>query len=265
MTVHRPLQDPTLHLPRILCLHGGGTNARIFRLQCRILLKHLESTFRLCFAEAPFPSQAGSDVIAVYKEYGPFRRWLRFLPEHPNIEASCVIEKIEGSLDAAKKQDDAKGATGEWVGMLGFSQGAKLCASIMLRQQIRTQTLGWQRRGTDYRFAILLAGRGPLVRLEPDLIDSPALADASELGSQTLLDGKALRKNDHVLQLPTIHVHGLRDPGLDLHRSMLEGYCDRENSKLFEWDGDHRVPIKTKDVAPLVSWILYTGRQTGVL
>ena len=37
----------TLHLPRLLCTHVGGTNARIFRMQCRVLEKHLGHTFRL--------------------------------------------------------------------------------------------------------------------------------------------------------------------------------------------------------------------------
>ncbi|KAH1600297.1 hypothetical protein KXW91_008005 [Aspergillus fumigatus] len=53
----------TLHLPRLLCLHGGGTNARIFRMQCRVLEKHLGRTFRLVYAQGPFTVvQPGPDV-----------------------------------------------------------------------------------------------------------------------------------------------------------------------------------------------------------
>ena len=258
-------RDPTLHLPRILCLHGGGTNAQIFRLQCRILIRHLQSSFRLVFAEAPFSSEAGPDVVSVYKAYGPFRRWLRFLPHHPDIGARSIIEKIEGSLDDAKNEDDLKGATGEWVGLLGFSQGAKVCASLLLRQQICAQKLGAHRSKTNYRFAVLLAGRGPLVAMEPQLMTAPALADASEIGSSAALDERALRGKKHVLHLPTIHVHGLRDPGLGLHRLMLEQYCERDSIRLLEWDGDHRVPIKNKEVAAVVSQILDVAEQTGVL
>ncbi len=176
-----------------------------------------------------------------------------------------MVEKIEESLDAARKQDDEKGATGDWVGLLGFSQGAKMCASMLLRQQIRAEKLGRHRTSTDYRFAVLLAGRAPLVTLEPELFNTPALADASEIhGSSTSVDKNALRRNDHVLQLPTIHVHGLRDPGLNLHRLMLEDYCEREKSRLLEWDGDHRVPIKNKDVAAMAAQIVDVARQTGV-
>ncbi|KAH1374281.1 hypothetical protein KXW98_003104 [Aspergillus fumigatus] len=68
----------TLHLPRLLCLHGGGTNARIFRMQCRVLEKHLGRTFRLVYAQGQFTVvQPGPDVTSVYKDYGPFRSWLR--------------------------------------------------------------------------------------------------------------------------------------------------------------------------------------------
>lgn len=258
-------QDPTLHLPRILCLHGGGTNAQIFRLQCRILIRHLKASFRLVFAEAPFSSEAGPDVISVYKAYGPFRRWLRFLPHHADIGARSIIEKIKDSLDTAKKEDDLKGATGEWVGLLGFSQGAKVCASILLRQHICAQKLGPHRSKTNYRFAVLLAGRGPLVAMEPQLIMPPALADASKIGSPAALDERSLRGKEHVLHLPTIHVHGLRDPGLGLHRLMLEQYCERDSVRLLEWDGDHRVPIKSKEVAAVVGEILDVAKRTGVL
>lgn len=59
-----------LHLPHILCLHGGGTNARIFRVQCRVLEAQLKNKFRLCYAEAPFASNAGPDVLSAYKNGG---------------------------------------------------------------------------------------------------------------------------------------------------------------------------------------------------
>lgn len=264
MTVHH-VEDQTLHLPRILCLHGGGTNARIFRAQCRVLKRELESRFRLCFAEAPFPSQAGPDVVAVYKDFGPFRRWLRWLPEHPQIEAKIAVEEIEESLHAAMREDDQKGATGEWVALLGFSQGAKMCASLLFRQQFRAAKLGKHRTGTNYRFAVLLAGRGPLVSLDPELVMTPALVDASQIGLSSFPDEHTLRRKEHVLRLPTIHVHGTRDPGLDLHRQLLEQYCEKGSTRLVQWDGDHRVPIKSKDVAAVVAEILDVARETGVL
>src|SRR4051812_12020558 len=72
-----PPPDPsTLHLPRILMLHGGGTNSRIFHMQCRSLDYHLKSPFRTVYVEAPLPSTAGPDVLTVYASCGPFKRWV---------------------------------------------------------------------------------------------------------------------------------------------------------------------------------------------
>ncbi|OCL02956.1 hypothetical protein AOQ84DRAFT_420951 [Glonium stellatum] len=256
------LEDPSLHLPRILCLHGGGTNAKIFRTQCRVLRAHLKSAFRLCFADAPFYSQAGPDVTSVYKEYGPFRRWLRWKPEHPEIEAATAVRCIEKSLETAMREDDMKGATGEWVGLLGFSQGAKMAASLLFRQQVREEKLGRHGVGTNFRFGILLAGRGPLVSLDPELVMTPSLVDAAHLGFQIFPDR---RRKEHVLRLPTVHVHGMRDQGLNLHRQLLEQYCEEGSTRLVEWDGHHRVPIETKVVTAIVKHILAVAQGAGVL
>ena len=78
-------------------------------------------------------------MVSVYKECGPFRRWLRSGPEHPEIDTETATRVIDESLHAAMKGDDNQGAMGEWVGLLGFSQGAKMCASLLFRQQKRTE------------------------------------------------------------------------------------------------------------------------------
>ncbi len=161
------------------------------------------------------------------------------------------------------EEDDRRGATGEWVGLLGFSQGAKMCASLLFRQQVRAEWLGESRTETNFRFAVLLAGRGPLVSLDPELVMTPSLVDAAHVGSQIQISPDE-QDTDHVLRLPTIHVHGLRDPGLELHKQLLEGYCERENTRLIEWDGHHRVPIKDSVVARITREILTVAQETGV-
>jgi hypothetical protein len=203
-------------------------------------------------------------VISVYRNFGPFRRWLRSEPEHPKIEPRLAADLIQQSLDAAMKEDDSKGATGECVGLLGFSQGAKICASLLFRQQVVAEKLGLYQARTNYRFAILLAGRGPLVSMEPDLIMNPALVDASQIGFLRISDELLLWRNECVLKIPTVHVHGTRDAGLELHRQLLNYYCEKESARLIEWDGDHRVPIKSKDVAAVVEQILNVAKETGV-
>ncbi|KAL4758584.1 serine hydrolase FSH [Aspergillus foveolatus] len=274
MTIQNPSGDEaglTLHLPRILCLHGGGTNARIFRMQCRVLERFLRSTFRFVYAEAPFAAQPGSDVTSVYKDHGPFKAWLRCTAADPDRSAQEVVKKINLSIATTMYDDDMRGATGEWVALLGFSQGAKVAASILYAQQTLQQRLG-ERAATrpHFRFAVLMAGRGPLVWLLPETSSGPGsipmgLVDAA---CPSMLESEPELPNDsteHMLRLPTLHVHGLRDPGLSLHRRLLRSYCQPDSISLVEWEGEHRVPLKTKDVTAVVDQIYALARDTGVL
>ncbi|KAI2603051.1 serine hydrolase FSH [Hypoxylon fragiforme] len=257
--------DSTLHLPRILCLHGGGTNARIFRAQCRVLSRTLEPHFRMVYAEAPFSSTAGPDVLSVYAEHGPFKRWLRWLPEQSEVEDHTAVTEIEAQLKEAMDMDDELGATGPWVALLGFSQGAKMVASLLFRQQIRTEKLGSDRAGSNWKFAVVMAGRAPLVNLDPDVFKSSMLAHPSQIGLTGGPDLMEMMSGNHILKLPTIHVHGLNDPGVSLHRELLEEYCDPNTTRLVEWNGDHRIPLKSTDVQPLVNQILEVARETKAL
>ena len=246
----------TLGLPRMLCLHGGGTNARIFRLQCRILERELRPTFRLCFAEGPYPSQPGPDVTSVYKDFGPFRSWL---PDQKSDSAKVVenpLDDLQKSLEAAMYEDDQKGAHGDWVALLGFSQGAKVCASLLLAQQNQAEDVWWHKMGVKFRFAVLLAGRGPLISTA-----AAKLATSQQTTASSLKRPPALR--EPILHMPTIHVHGLQDPGLELHRRMLYRYCDKSRSVLIEWEGEHRVPIKTDDVTLIVRAITAMAQTEG--
>jgi len=111
----------------------------------------------------------------------------------------------------------------------------------------------------------LLAGRAPLVSLSEHTADIKALVNAAEIseGFETV----EVKDDDdgHILRLPTIHVHGLTDPGIHLHRRLLEQYCDPSSVTVIEWDGTHRVPIKKVDVEPIVNAILGVAEKTGAL
>ena len=256
-----------LHLPRILCLHGGGANAEAFRLQTRGLFRLLGDKFRFVFPDAPYLSPPGPGIVPTYANLQPFRRWLRWKTDQPDPGPEVICHDIDRVIDQAMAHDDASGATGDWVVLMGFSQGAKICASLLLRYQLRAEKLETQPAESKFKFAILLAGRAPLVNLDMDLIDSFALADANEIttGSFSLVTGAFLTGSDHVLHIPTLHVHGRKDPGLADHRRLLADYCKPGTTRLVEWDGDHRVVLQAADVTAVVDEVLALARQTGVL
>jgi hypothetical protein len=258
-------KDDNLSLPRILCLHGGGTNARIFKAQCRVIERTLKPHFRFAYAEAPYECQPGPDVVSVYSEYGPFKRWLRWLPEHPEVDNETAISDITRNIKAAMDEDDRRGATGPWVAMLGFSQGAKLAASLLFQHQKRAEKFGEDKAGSTWKFAILMAGRAPLVCLDPETFNSSMMCEPSQIGLTGLPDLMDAASEDHLLKLPSIHVHGLYDPNLNLHRDLLENYCDGDTVRVLEWDGGHRVPLKSSDINPLVEYILEIAEETGAL
>jgi hypothetical protein len=256
----------TLHLPRILCLHGGGTNARIFRMQCRIIERDLRPYFRLVYAEAPFAAKPGPDVTSVYREYGPFKSWLRMDAGDALQPPEKVLHAVNTAVDAAKLGDDLLGATGEWVAILGFSQGAKIAASMLyLQQTAQGPFVEYSKTPTEFQFAILLAGRGPLVWMESGGITPLGFADASQVSTADTVSVTSKVWQQPLLSIPTIHIHGLQDPGLDLHRRLLDYYCDPETSILLEWNGNHRIPIKSLDVNAVVNAILSMAWETNII
>lgn len=345
-TLIKDLELGALHLPRILCLHGGGSNASVFRIQCRELIRQMNAYFRFVFVEAPFESDAGPDVTLVYslEEYGPFRRWFRVSSDrHPDIDPEEATGLLDESLVAAMRDDDQKGATGEFVAVLGFSQGGKMAASLILRQQILTamgNDQDWQADDngdgstsansalkttttitndtvirttrhkakrrilpvSNYRFGIILAARPPLVSFEPDLLMTPMLIDASQIGdhdahiiyrkygpghttshepttarfssigdsvnsisSNSNFIADERNKHAHRLYIPTLHVHGRADPGYPLHRALYTEYTEPGAGRVFEWEGGHRIPFKPSTVQDLVGIILKMAREAGIV
>lgn len=247
-----------LDLPRLLCLHGGGTNARIFRAQLRAFYKPLASSFRLVFPDAPYLTTPGTDVTSVYGEWGPFRAWLRpgKLPDPlPDIfdADQTMITDIDTCLATAIREDNDAGATGPIVGLLGFSQGAKMAASLLLRSEVRQLAEGSkpadeatvEPKTLHYHFAVLSAGSLPLVNL---------------LGSDAPANLHAMR-----LTSPTIHVFGLLDPGIAWHRRLLYDACEDDCAEVVEWQGGHRMPFRGDDVAAVTDRLLDVARDTATL
>ncbi|KAF7563960.1 hypothetical protein G7046_g89 [Stylonectria norvegica] len=250
----------TLHLPRILCLHGGGVNADVFRVQCRAIIARLKEAFRLVFVNGPFLSAPHPSIVSVYGDHGPFRRWLRWQPDHPEIDGESAAEEIWYQCQEAMRADPG---TGDWVGILGFSQGAKIAAGLLWTQQKVAERFGENESQTHFKFGVMMAGRGPLLMFDSRLDRPRHVGDAGQLSSE-FADWPEKNNGEHVLAIPTLHVHGLRDPGLEEHRRLMETYCEAGSTRLVEWDGAHRLPIKMHDVEAVVTQILELAESIGV-
>ncbi|KAJ6439270.1 citrinin biosynthesis oxidoreductase CtnB [Purpureocillium lavendulum] len=261
------VSDPTL--PRVLCLHGGGTNGLVFRMQCRAIIAALREQFRLVFAEGPFASDPHEAIIAVYGDCGPFKSWQRLRSDDPEVTADESATRI---ADACRGVMEADEGTGPWVAVMGFSQGAKMAASLLWSQErLREED---KRTGTsrapllaDFKFGILMAGSPPTVSLDPR-IRAPVPRFAVDAARPTLKldEWPASAEGEHALRtIPTLHVHGLLDPGLGRHRRLLETYCAEGTTRLIEWQGDHRLPIKSHDVKAVTDVIMELAQETRAI
>ena len=234
------------HLPRILCLHGGGVSAKIFERQMRYFIKSLANDFRLVFVDGPWLSEMHDDLKPVYSHMGPCYRWANWKPHHaPMIDASAIKE-IESALAKAMDEDDGHG---QWAGLLGFSQGAALAFSILLENQLRLErnpaSPGFA--GAHWQFGVIMAGRAPPFSLSPH---TQLNHEFKSLTQHPQGRRKTLRSDPFATKLrtPTLHVHGLRDCGLELHRDLLKQSTSPEHSRLVEWEGAHRIPFRSSDV-----------------
>lgn len=176
------------------------------------------------------------------------------------------MSHVEATLTRAMAEDDSKSATGEWVALLGFSQGAKICANLLLSQQQRLRNNNCVQGNVTatFHFGVLLAGRGPLT----SSVTHATLESRCPLAKKVEPTEHCTHYNatpvPERLCMPTIHVHGTKDPGLELHRNLLKQYCDSESAMIVEWDGGHRVPIKTKDIVLVVQEIHSLARKLCV-
>lgn len=245
----------SLSLPRILCLHGGGTSAEIFQLQCRAIIRRLADTFRFVFVDAPFLSQPHPAIIPYFGENGPFYRWLRW--DGDQKHDADAERKVLRQLQWAMNEDEG---TGEWVAVLGFSQGAKIAASLLWAQEKVNGGKG------PWKFGVIMAGRAPVVVLDPEkkLPPVPHTADISQMSTE-FTDWAPNNKGEHALSIPTLHVHGTQDPAQDLHQKLADDYCKDGTARVVEWDGGHRLPILPADVEKVTTIMLELARETGVI
>jgi predicted esterase len=205
-------------LPSILCLHGGGTNSTIFNVQTIRLQRALSSHFKFVFLDGPFPGPPGPGVLPIFEDCGPFLRWTKS-PSDGNLpeETKTLISNVCNET--------------EFVGVLGFSQGAKLAAGLLLEQQVR------KREG--FRFGILLMGISP-----------PLVSGLSDEDKKTRI------------AVPSVVVLGKEDPWRNDGRRLYAEFWEAGKASLLELEIGHRLPNAEAENKMIVSEILRLYRET---
>jgi predicted esterase len=253
--------DEDLSLPRILCLHGGGTNAEIFQIQARAITSALSQYFRFIFFSGPFEATPHPSIAQVYGDMGPFCRWLRWLPEHPEIDDDEAAKTVMDACLGAMKKDRG---TGPWAGVMGFSQGAKVGANLLWAQE-RAVANGI-RPLTNFKFAVIMAGLPPWLHYDKRLPKPDRYVDDASGYATDFTDyPEEYEEGEHVLQAPTLHVLGLGDEDVEKHRKLALNYCNPKTRQIIEWDGDHRVPVEKDVVRKIVKITMDMGEEAGMI
>jgi len=221
---------PSSAKPAILCLHGGGTNATIFSVQTIRIRRVLDSQFEFVFLDAPFESGPGPGVHPVFEGCDPYFRWLS---ELRHVEKPDKTRDLLHDCFEKQRQKDGRG----FVGVLGFSQGARVAAGLLLEQQLGKPEVG---TGEGLSFGILMNGTCP-----------PLISGFSDL------------ERKEKIHFPTLSVIGTQDPWREDGRRLYSEHCDKDHAVLLEFDIGHRLPILEQDTAKIVAEILRMYQETS--
>jgi predicted esterase len=280
----RPTHDSNgALLPAILCLHGGGSNATVFKIQTRRLIWQLEKQFRFVFAQAPIEGTPGFGMLPVFASCAPFYRWVnrRFKAGESDVETTPAAE-VDTIDSIIYDVMEANGGVDSFKGVMGFSQGARLTAGLLLRQKIQERddlassssssefpTSGTATttttttttpsssasasastglgRGlkTKFAFGIMIGGPYPPIGLSP----SPS-SDEVDMADYKLLK-----------DIPTVHAWG-RDDHIRPGCEALARLCESDHSFQMDFEGGHHLPLKdveAKDLCDLIMAAWYAG------
>ncbi|QKX56786.1 uncharacterized protein TRUGW13939_03893 [Talaromyces rugulosus] len=244
---------------RFLCLCGAYGSSDKFEVQLAPLVKELRSdnTAEFKFIHGPvevFPPK----TFETYFGRGPYYRFIK--PVDAKDGTSDVLDRIRNFPKGATAEDQMRALMGPTIGtpmpnldnpiyhssqegiaylydimerdgpfdgIIGYSEGATVAATLLLHEQRRFEVEG---RVPMFKCAVFFAGWPPM---NPDL-NAVVLADESDLQ----------------ITIPTCHVIGSLDPYLGGSMS-LYNLCDLDTAFLFDHAKGHTLPRDRETVKEL--------------
>lgn len=149
---------------------------------------------------------------------------LRYAVEKGGIPVYHNIQVVLKQLSQVVEQEDVDG-------IIGYSEGGRLAASLLLEEERRLKETGRQPR---IKFAVFFGGWQPVHPISQKDI----FADESE----------------ERITIPTCHVIGTYDPYLQ-GSLCLYNFCDPEKAELFDHGAGHVVPRERRVVQELAETI----------
>ncbi|KAL4936565.1 serine hydrolase FSH [Aspergillus oleicola] len=222
---------------RFLCLHGRGTNSNIFEVQLAALRSRLSSQHSFDFIDAEYDCRAAPGIREFYSS--PYLCWYeRGSPEEVRSAHRYLVSVIEED--------------GPYDGVVGFSEGAALAASVLLSSESSSSQ-------PHFKIAILFNSVVPFVPCEQmgqplsDVVEGHKdsyldilLANAAEATAQEQMMWLSQvhcfsPKEQFKISIPTIHVIGARDSFKESSQGVVD-LCRSNLAQVLFHEGGHELP-----------------------
>ncbi|MCJ1453283.1 hypothetical protein MMC28_003629 [Mycoblastus sanguinarius] len=215
----------TDHLPRILCLHGGGSSALIQKVQTRRLQWALRDHFHFVFVNGPFEAPAGPGILPAFEGCAPYYRWAVF-PFGPDENTLREQQRCRQVLRNAVIEDG-----GDFVGILGFSQGAREAAGLLADQEQGTSV-----NMPHFQFGVFLCGSHPPLSISS--FRSGAAVQEKPMDNHGRVRDPS---EDEIIHTPSVHVRGTLDQHLEKGRRLAKFFNPATRIDL-EFTMGHHLP-----------------------
>ncbi|RKL46584.1 hypothetical protein BFJ70_g3071 [Fusarium oxysporum] len=197
---------------RILCLHGAGTNSEIFKIQLGPVIHHLlqdDPTLSFEFYDAGVECPPAQGIEALSE--GPFYQWYLWDHLQKIPPAQTATNAIDNVLDIIAEE-------GPFDGVVGFSQGAAITASVLAHYSKKNPL---EPQTNLFKFAMFICGSKPFTYDGMNRIDQC---------------GKP------VVQIPTAHVVGKKDQWYKESLGLF-ALCDAHSAKIYDHGQGHSLPV----------------------
>lgn len=168
-------------------------------------------------------------MLPFFEGMGPYRRW---------IDADGNDRgKVRPLLRKTMVEDG-----GNFVGVLGFSQGARLALGLLHEKQEEHPEAF-----DEFKFGVFICGTYPPLGLSSSLFPIAPTALFASQGWE--------EKHEQILRIPSIHVIGEKDPFSG--KSRLLAQCSEPSSAtIMEFDTGHQLPVRSADTQRLADRII---------
>ena len=229
---------------RILCLHGGGTNSRIFEAQTAAFRYSLGADHTYYYLDGSVQAQ-----MVPRKDHATSFRVSRlrcvaeieaFVSAEDEFLEYALGSSAESCRNALSDLDNFLAEEGSFDGVMAFSQGAAIAASHIIHRQ-RTKPIL-----PSFRFAIFFSGGIP--------------EDLDQLlsgGPRRLLN---VEEDGDLIKIPTLHVWGRNDQVYPEFGPVLSQLCKCSEREVFIHEGGHEVPGSKDRV--LIAAIVKLAKRT---